>query len=92
MNALFLVASLTASDFSLAHLDFEMSCDTYPYGVDASPMVRMKNGQSPRIDSLGTDKLYGHLKDQTFVWNRKGVCECGIPTFDLEFTELFYDY
>jgi hypothetical protein len=68
----------------------EMSMDTYPYGVDPSPVVRTVNGQAPTIDSLGNDCLYGHIKDKHFIWTRDGKTEDS--QYDLKFNELFFDY
>lgn len=82
---------LSLSSTFLDDLYNEMSMDTYPYGVDASPVVRTKNGKSPTIDSLGDVSVFGHLHEQTFVWDKNGKTK-DTPEFDLEFNELFYSY
>lgn len=86
----YLLLSIFSGTFSLSHLDFEMSCDTYEYGVDASPMVRTKNGDRPKIDSIDTHYVYGMLNGKELRWDSAGVCLCLDETKDLEFTDLFY--
>lgn len=81
---------LSLSSTFLDDLYNEMSMDTYPYGVDASPVLRMKNGKSPTIDSLGDVLIYGHVDQNEIVWNKNG--KSSDSNFDLEFNELFYAY
>ena len=87
-----LVALLSLSSSFISNLYMEMSMDTCPYGTDPAPVLRMKNGGSPRIDSIGDTTLYGNFNKRNLIWNEEGKCECGIPDFDLEYNELFYNY
>lgn len=89
LSTLLLVFS---THFSQSELEFEMSCDTYPYGVDASPMVKTVSGNNPRIDSINNDGLVGTLAGQTFKWNRRGKCLCNDINMDLIWSDLFYNY
>lgn len=82
---------LSLSSTFLDDLYNEMSMDTYPYGADASPVVRMKNGKSPTIDSLGDFLIYGQAQQRKIIWDKNGKSNVD-TTFDLEFNELFYAY
>lgn len=84
-----LISIICAGQFSLSLLDFEMSCDTYPYGVDASPVVQMRNGQRPIIDSLSSTNIWGRLDDTMFVWDSLGHCDKK-PEHDLMFHKTFW--
>jgi hypothetical protein len=64
--------------------------DTYPYGADASPVVRMKNGKSPTIDSLGDFVLFGKCADAPCQWDNNGKSNFKTE-FDLHFDKLFYE-
>ena len=86
------LSSLLASNFNLNDLSMEMSMDTYPYGVDASPMVLMKSGESPTIDSLDATTLYGHYNGVKLEWNEFGMCKCNKPKYDLKYSNLFYNH
>lgn len=89
MLAIFL-SSLLATNFNINELNVEMSMDTYPYGVDASPMVQFLSGESPTIDSLDANTLYGHFNGVRLEWNEYGMCKCNKPKYDLKFSNLFY--
>lgn len=84
-----LVAIAFAGQFSLSHLEYEMSCDTYPYGADATPVVQMRNGQQPTIDSLDSTHVWGHLNRTHFVWDSVGKCDNN-KHHDLIFRKSFW--
>ena len=71
LNVLLMVFS---SNFSLHELDVELSMDTYPYGIDISPMVQTKGGRSPRIDSITGEHLYGKVGQYHLQWDEDGAC------------------
>lgn len=69
-----------------------MSSDTYPYGIDASPIVRTVNGHNPRIDSFSVHGIYGNIRGIRVSWDTNGVCTCRKPRYNLEFSDLFFNY
>lgn len=69
-----IILALFSSHFSLQELDVEMSMDTYPYGVDASPMVQTIGGKSPTIDSITVDHIYGKIGPFDLMWDEDGSC------------------
>lgn len=73
-------------------LEMEMSCDTYPYGVDASPMVKTVNGKNPRIDSINNDGVVGNIGGKKYRWDRKGKCEGENDSLNLTWSDLFFNY
>jgi hypothetical protein len=85
-------ASAQGEAFSLYNLLNEMSCDTYPYETDPSPVVQMSNGQRPKITYYDNAILRGNVNDTTYTWNFKGKCECADSTKNLTYSEKFYHY
>lgn len=65
---------LCSSGFDVGYIYFELSMDTYPYGMDASPLVKTMRNEKPRIDSLVGSKLYGRIKKREVVWDSLGHC------------------
>ena len=74
---------LFSSHFSQEKLEWELSCDTYPYGADPSPVIKTINGSNPRIDSMNTEGIFGTINGKDFHWNPTGICQC---------YDLFYNY
>jgi hypothetical protein len=87
-----LLLTINSANAWIENLYTEMSMDTYPYGVDPSPMLRTKSKHSVRIDSISDSSLYGRVWNKKYEWNDLGVCNCGDSTLDLEYNELFYNY
>ncbi|MCK9429089.1 MAG: hypothetical protein M0R17_03640 [Candidatus Omnitrophica bacterium] len=73
-------------------MEYEMSSDTYPYGLDASPIVRTANGHNPRIDSFSIRGIYGNIRGIRISWDTNGICTCHKPRYNLEFSDLFFNY
>lgn len=69
-----------------------MSMDTYPYGSDPTPMIVMRNGLIPAIDSIGDSCLYGHFNVQLLVWDENGKCDLNIRNYDLIFTKKYRNH
>lgn len=86
-----LISFISAPSFNLDDLYMEMSCDTYPYGIDASPMVRTKGRENPRIDSLIGNTMYGRLKGVEYKWDHRGNCIVPLckEEHDLEWSNLW---
>lgn len=62
--------------FSIHELDVEMSMDTYPHGVEITPLVRTKaHDTTLHIDSLHNNRLCGTIRGRVLEWNEKGECD-----------------
>lgn len=85
----FLLIAFSVEPFSIVHLEYEMSCDTYKYGANATKMVVMKNGKRPLIDSFD-NKLFGTYNNKHYIWDSNGVCECHKKCYDLQFSKEFW--
>lgn len=87
-----IILHLLFSSYNQNDLEMELSCDTYPYGVDASPMVKTVKGHNPRIDSINTDGLVGEINGVFYRWDRKGNCECKEDSLKVIWSDLFFNY
>lgn len=86
---MFLPLLLTLSSTFLNDLYNEMSMDTYQYGSDPTPMIVMKNGLKPVIDSIGDSCLYGHFNVRQIIWDENGQSNLSVRKYDLIFTRNF---
>lgn len=77
--------------FNQRELEFEMSCDTYPYGVNASPMVKTISNKHPIIDSFDNNGLYGRFNGINYIWDSLGNCKCSNNKMNLIWDEPYYN-
>ena len=87
-----LLSSLAGvSPFDIEEIYIEMSMDTYPNGMDASPLVKTMGNAHPKIDSLSGDTLYGKINTRILKWNKKGECVSPLckPTEDLTWSDIW---
>lgn len=84
---------LCSSGFDVGYIYFELSMDTYPYGMDASPLIKTVGNKHPKIDSIVDSRLYGRLGKRTLQWDSLGVCissKCH-PKDSLTWSEYWLD-
>ena len=89
---LFTISSSSEMKYRQEEVETEMSCDTYPYGVDASPMVMTHSGKHPTIDSITWFGMYGHIGKTLYFWNKEGKCLCNDKRMNLKYSPLFFHH
>lgn len=87
----FSISSNRHECFNQRELEYEMSCDTYPFGVNASPMVKTISNKYPIIDSFNDDGLFGTFNGIHYVWDSLGNCKCGNKKMNLTWGESYYN-
>jgi hypothetical protein len=88
-----LLSFFFAGGFDIGEIYVELSMDTYPYGMDPSPLIKTVGNKHPKIDSMVDSRLYGRLGRRTLQWDSTGVCvsrNCR-PSDNLTWSDLWVD-